>query len=87
MPINIVLVRLAGTVTGLGTLSAPLFDVTVTFVPPAGATLLSVTVQVVVAPETTLVGLHESAVTEAAGTTVTFELAEPPLALAVTVAV
>jgi len=59
VPVKVVLVLLAGTVTGLGTLSAPLFEDTVTLNPPAGAALVSVTVQVVVAPDTMLAGLHE----------------------------
>ena len=87
MPINVVLVVLAGTVTGVGTLKAALLEETVTFKPPAGAAVDNVTVQVVVVPDGMLVGLHDSAVTEAGGVTVTVAVAVPLFALAVTVAV
>jgi len=87
VPVNVVLELLAGTVTGLGTLNAALFDVTVTLNPPVAATLVSVTVQVVVAPVTMPAGLHDSADTDGGGVTVTVVVAVPLFALAVTVAV
>ena len=60
-PVNVVLVVVAGTVTEGGTVRAALLDPNVTLSPPAGAALVSVTVQVVFEPETMLVGLQETA--------------------------
>ena len=87
VPVNVVVVRLAGTVTGVGTLSAALFDVTVTLNPPVRAALVSVIVQVVVAPATTLAGLQDNPETDGGGVTVTVVEAVPPFRLAATVAV
>ena len=59
-PANVVLVVAPGTVTDGGTVSAVLFDANVTLVPAAGAALASVTVQVVLDPDTMLDGLHDT---------------------------
>jgi hypothetical protein len=53
----------AGTVAELGTISAVLLSERATTLPPVGAAWLRVTVQVVEAPEFTLVGLQNRAVT------------------------
>ena len=88
VPVNVVVVKVAGTVTGVGTLSAALFDVTVTLNPPGRAALVSVIVQVVVVtPDTMLAGLHDNPETDGGGVTVTVVEAVPPFKLAVTVAV
>jgi len=59
-PVNVVLVVVAGTVTEGGTVRAALLDPNVTLSPPAGAALVSVTVQVVFDPVTMLAGLHDN---------------------------
>ena len=87
MPIKVVLVVLAGTVTGVGTLRAALLEDTVTLKPPVGAAVDSVTVHVVVVPDEMLVGLHDTADTDGGGVTVTVAVAVPAPALVVTVAV
>jgi hypothetical protein len=66
-PVNVVLVVVAGTVTEGGTVRATLLDPNVTLVPPVGAELVSVTVQVVFDPDTMLIGLHETADTAGGG--------------------
>jgi hypothetical protein len=87
VPVNVVLIAAAGTVTGLDTVSAALLDDNATLVPPVGAALVSVTVQVVFDPDTMLAGLHDNVDTAGGGVTVTVAVAEPPPAVAVIVAV
>ena len=57
----------AATVTETGTVSAELLSETVTIEPPEGAAPESVTVQVDVPPEATVVGEHCSAETVGSG--------------------
>ena len=84
--VNAAEVALAGTVTAEGTGSAPgLFDVSATERPPVGAAWFKLTVQVVTAPDATLVGLQTIEETATAGVTVTVAVAVP-LSEAVTVA-
>ena len=61
-------VLLAATVTEAGMVSAALLPDSATLVPPVGAAWFRVTVQVVEAPEFTLVGLQASAVTSMGAT-------------------
>jgi hypothetical protein len=56
--VNVVVEAFAGTVTDVGTLSAPLFDESVTTEPLAGAGAETVTVQVAFAPDSTVAGEH-----------------------------
>jgi hypothetical protein len=58
--LNVPLVAPAAMVTEAGTVSVALSSETVTRLPPAGATALSVTVQVAAAPDDTEVGLQAS---------------------------
>ena len=83
--LNVAEVEPAATVTEVGAVKTPLLFDTVTRVPPAGAALVSVTVQVLEAFGPRLVGLHASAesATEAARFKVT--LCEAPFNVAVTV--
>jgi len=79
-------VELAATVTEAGSVSDVLFDESATADPPAGAACESVTVQVDVPPEATVVGVHCNAVTLAGGGVTVMEVVvEPPLSEAVTV--
>ena len=72
VPVNVAVVVVAVTVTEGGTLSAVLLDPKVTLVPPVGAAIVSVTVQVVLDPDTMLAGLHDTVDTAGgAGVTVT----------------
>jgi hypothetical protein len=66
-PVNVALVLVAGTVTEGGTVSATLLEPNVTLVPPVGAALVNVTVQVVFDPDTMLDGLHDTADTAGGG--------------------
>ena len=59
-PVNVVLVAAAGTMTEAETASAALLDDKATLVPPVGAALVSVTVQVVFDPDTMVAGLHDN---------------------------
>jgi hypothetical protein len=80
-------VALAGTVTDAGTGSAAvLLDVNATALPPDGAAWLSVTVQVVAAPDVTVDGAQASDDTRTTGVTVTVAVTLPP-SVAVTVTV
>ena len=76
----------AATVTEAGVVSAALLSDVVTLDPPVGAAADSVTVQVEVAPDTTLFGVQASLVTvTATGVTVTVAVFELPFNAAVTV--
>jgi len=77
----------AGTVTDAGTVSAVLLLESVTALPPVGADSFRVTVQVVDAPELTLLGLHARAETTAGSTKLNVVLCKVPFKVAVTVAV
>ena len=73
------LVAPAATVTDAGVVSAVLLSDTVTAVPPVGAAAEIVTVQLVLPPDTTEVGVHVSPVTVVAGgVTVTDAVPELP---------
>ena len=69
----------AATVTDVHTVSVLLVFVTVTAAPPAGAALLSVTVQVLDEFGPRLVGLHTSEETTVAAVRLMVALAELPL--------
>jgi hypothetical protein len=84
--LNVAVVAAAATVTDTGTVRVVLVLVSVTNAPPAGATLVSVTVQVLEAFRPKLVGLQASDDTRAGATRLTFALAELLLYVAVTVA-
>ena len=84
---NVAVVAAAATVTDTGTVSVVLVFVSVTDAPPAGATLVNVTVQVLEAFCPRLVGLHESDDTTMGATRLIVALAELLLYVAVTVAV
>ena len=83
---NVAVVAVAATVTDTGTVSVVLVFASVTDAPPAGATLVRVTVQVLDAFCTTLVGLHASDDTRTGATRPIVALAELLLYVAVTVA-
>ena len=85
--LKVAVVAAAATVTEAGTVSVVLVLVSVTDAPPAGAALLSVTVQVLEAFWPRLVGLHESNDTPTGATRLMAAFAEVPLYVAVTVAV
>ena len=79
-------VELPATVTEAGTVSDVLLEERATAEPPVGAACESVTVQVEVPPEATVVGVHCNVVTLAGGgVTVIEAVVEPPLSDAVTV--
>ncbi len=74
------------TVTDAGTVRAALLEDRFTAVPPTGAAEEMVTVQVELAPETTLVGEHcRPVIVGSGGVTVTTAVLEAPLRLAVRV--
>ena len=75
---NVAVVVPAGTTTDAGTVTAALFDASVTVVPPVGALAYSVTVPVEPDPPRTVVGLTERAVTTG-GTTAIAAVELPPL--------
>ena len=85
--LKVAVVAAAATVTEAGTVSVVLVLVSVTDAPPAGAALLSVTVQVLEAFWPRLVGVHESEETSTDADKVMVALAELLLYVAVTVAV
>ena len=88
VPVKLPVVAPAATVTDAGVVSAVLLSDTVTAVPPVGAAAEIVTVQLVLAPDTTEVGVHVSPVTVGAGgVTVTDAVPELPFNDAVIVAV
>ena len=74
--LNVVVVAAAATVTDAGTVSVVLVFVSVTNAPPAGATLVSVTVQVLEAFAPRLAGLQESDDTSAGATRLIVVFAE-----------
>ena len=74
------------TVAVAGTVSAALLLDTAMLAPPAGATLLNVTVHVLAAFEPRLAGAQASELTTTGATKLTVELAELPLYAALTVA-
>src|SRR5580700_2739882 len=84
--LKVVEVLFAGTVTDAGTVSAVLLLESPTVLPPAGAASFKLIVQVVAAPELTLVGLHARAVTIAGSTKLRVVVSRLPLRVAVTVA-
>jgi hypothetical protein len=84
--VNVAEVEPAATVTEAGVVSKELSSESATKVPPAGAALISVTVQELVRPEARLVGLQASEETKTGPTRVMVVLAELPLYVAVIVA-
>jgi hypothetical protein len=84
--LNVPVVAAAATVTDAGTVSVGLVLIRVTLAPPAGAALVSVTVQVLDALGPRLAGLHESDDTSTGATRLTVVFAEALLYVAVTVA-
>ena len=84
--VKVVEVLLAATVTEVGSVSAELLSESATLVPPVGAAWLRVTVQVVEAPELTLVGLQVSAEIAVGATRLRVAVWEAPFRVAVTVA-
>jgi hypothetical protein len=87
VPAKVAEVAPAATVTEAGMVSKALLSERATLLPPVGAAWFRVTVQVVDAPEFTLVGLHDKAVTSMGATRVTLAVLEAPFRVAVTVAV
>jgi len=87
LAVKVVEVVVAGTVTEAGMVSKALLSERATLLPPVGTAWFRVTVQVVDAPEFTLVGLHDKAVTSMGATRVTLAVLEAPFRVAVTVAV
>jgi hypothetical protein len=77
---------LAGTVKVVGMATTELLAERPTVLPPIGAASFRVTVQVVVAPELTLVGLHVSPETTAGSTRLRLVVSRVPLRVAVIVA-
>ena len=86
LAVKVVEVLLAGTVTEAGTLSAVLLLERATALPPVGAAWFRVTVQVVDAPEFTLVGLQASVETSTGATRLKVAVWEVPFRAAVTMA-
>ena len=84
--LKVAVVAAAATVTDAGTVSVVLVFVSVTNAPPAGATLVSVTVQALEAFCPRLVGLQASDDTSAGATRLIVALAEVLLYVAATVA-
>jgi hypothetical protein len=84
--LNVAVVAAAATVTDTGTVSVVLVFVSVSNAPPAGATLVNVTVQVLEAFCPRLVGLQASVDTSTGVVRLTVVLAELLLYVAVTVA-
>jgi hypothetical protein len=84
---NVADVAAADTVTDAGVgIAVLLSEASATVLPPAGAGWVRVTVHVVEAPDTRLVGLHESADTDGLGVTTTIAVVLPPsVAVSVTV--
>ena len=84
MAVNVAVVLPAPTVTEAGTASAAALLASVTVAPPVFDT---VTVQVALAPDPRLVGLHVSPLTAVAVASAMVAVAVPPFSVAVTVAV
>jgi hypothetical protein len=74
--LNVAVVAAAATVTDAGTVSVALVFVSVTNAPPAGATLVNVTVHVLEAFGPRLAGLHASVDTSTEATRLTVVFAE-----------
>jgi hypothetical protein len=85
--VNVAVVAAAATVTEAGVVRTALLSEIVTAVPPVGAAFDSVTVQVLVPFEFKLVGVQVSEETVIAVTRLTDAVRDPPLSVAVTVAV
>ena len=68
--------------TGIDATTVPLYEIGTT-TPPAGAACDNVTVQVTLAPEETVDGVHCSPVTLVCAVTVTEAIADPPFSEAV----
>jgi hypothetical protein len=83
--LNVAAVAAAATVTDAGTVSVAFVFVSVTSAPPAGATLVRVTVQVLEEFRPRLVGLHASDDTSAGAVRPTVAFAELLLYVAVMV--
>src|SRR5262249_19919020 len=77
----------AVTVTDAGTVSAPLFEESPTVDPPVTAGRDSVTLQLVVPPETTELGAHDKPETAGGGAVTVTEVVALPFNVAVTVTV
>ena len=86
LALNVPVVDPAGTAAVAGTVSAALLLDTAMLAPPAGATLLNVTVHVLDAFGPKLVGAQVSELTTTGATRLTIELAEVPLYDTLTVA-
>lgn len=84
--VKFAVVLFACTVTEVGTGRAELLLDSPTTLPPAGAGWLSVTLQLVLAPEPTVVGLHIRFETTAGSTKVNIVVCRVPFRAAVTVA-
>ena len=84
--LNVAEVAPAATVTEAGTVSTALVLVSVTTAPPAGATLVKVTVQVLEALGPRLAGCRPAKIPAPDATRLTVALAELALYVAVTVA-
>ena len=88
MAVKVTLALPAGTVAEAGTVRAALLSDNETAIPPVGAALDIVTVQVLAAPDANVVGLHASDETVGRGAVKLIEaVLELPLSEAVTVAV
>ena len=86
MALNIAVLKPAATVTDVGVVSSALLLDSPTGVPPVGAALVRVTVQVLAALFPRLVGLHASEDKTTEATRFTVALCETVLSVAVTVA-
>ena len=85
--LKVAVVPAAATVTDAGTVTVVLVFVSATNAPPAGATLVSVTVQVLEAFGPRFAGLHASVDTSTGATRLIVAFAELLLYVAVTVAI
>ena len=83
--VKLAVVAPAATVTDPGVVSAVLLDDSATAVPLVGAACEIVTVQLVLTPEATEVGVQVIPVTVVAGVTITDAVAVLPFSVAVTI--
>ena len=83
--VNVAVVALAATLTEAGSVSAALLPDRPAEAPPLGAAWDNVTMQVELAPETTVDGAHCKAETAICGVIVTVVVVELPFSAAVTV--
>jgi hypothetical protein len=81
------LVTPAAMMSEAGAVSSALLEETVTESPPVGAAALAVTVQMLLAPDDSDVGVQASAVTVTGGARLSEAVLEPPFRVAVTTAV